>query len=81
MAIFMARGYKDAFHRNVARSLANYLSESTRTRLRTFVEEADYDHPELLDVLDTETVTAWGRSQAAIGTARYSQRWRRETFS
>lgn len=61
MAVFMARGYKDnPFHRHVARSIANYFSDQKRDQLRAAIQKSDYENEELLSLLESETVTAWG---------------------
>lgn len=66
-SVFMARGYKDdPFHRHVARSLANYFSESKRSELKQMIDqyqeqqELSFDTDEIFELLDSDTVTAWG---------------------
>lgn len=60
MTVFMARGYKGPFHHHVARSLANYLSETTRAELREILDNHEVDTSRLEEILSSETVTVWG---------------------
>lgn len=64
MSVFMARGYKDKpFHRHVARSLAYYVTPRKRAQLRALVRDSEYsgdEADELLEVLDSDTLTVWG---------------------
>jgi len=57
----MARGSKDPFHRHVSESLANYLSPQIKDTIRSLIADTpDYDGAELLEALESDTVTAWG---------------------
>jgi MoxR-like ATPase len=62
----MARGYKDAFHRHVSQSLANYFSTKTKSELRSIIENSgDPNEEALLSMLENETVTAWGAKSSS----------------
>lgn len=61
MSVFMARGYKDPFHKHVSQSLANYFSQQTKDEIRSVLESSGVSiEDDLLSLLDDETVTAWG---------------------
>ncbi|MHB9288113.1 AAA family ATPase [Halobacteriales archaeon Cl-PHB] len=68
MSIYMVRGRKSPYQRNVSLTLANYLSGDLKADILDVCNQyPDFDWGELSDALQSETVTAWGSTNRYRG--------------